>query len=92
MKYQITKQPDAIDIEVSEVAGKETQLLAAFRECQAGRCTCPTNEYAKLDALELDQSPGALRLRLKAREGEAFDQAEIERCLEHTGQRVDPKA
>lgn len=88
MKYQIMTKPDGIDIEVSEVAGKETQLLEAFRECQAGRCTCPTNEYAKLDALELDQSPGTLHLRLKAKQGVEFDQTKIERCLDHTRQRV----
>ena len=88
MKYQIAKKPGGIEIAVSGVEGNEKQLLEAFRECQDGRCACPTQEYAKLDALELDQSAGTINLRLKARKGLEFDQTEIQRCLEHTEQRV----
>jgi len=88
MKYQIAKKSGGIEIEVSGVEGKEAQLLEAFRECQDGRCTCPTKEYAKLDALELDQSTGTINLKLKAKKGAEFDQTEIQRCLEHTEERV----
>lgn len=88
MKYKIAEKPGGIEIGVSGVEGKEKQLLEVFRECQEGRCTCPTQEYAKLDALELDQSAGTINLRLRARKGLEFDQAEIERCLEHTEDRV----
>jgi len=88
MKYHITKKPGGIEIEVSGVEGKERQLLEAFRECQDGRCTCPTQEYARLDALELDQSAGTINLKLKAKRGTEFDQTDIQRCLEHTEERV----
>lgn len=89
MKFQIAKKPGGIDIEVSEIEGKKKQLLEAFRECQEGRCTCPTQEYAKLDVLEFDdQSVGTINLKLRAKKGAEFDQAEIQRCLEHTEERV----
>lgn len=90
MKYKITGKPDGIDIEISEAAGKQTQLLEAFRACQEGRCSCPTQEYAKLDALELEASAQTITLRLKAKEGSELDQAEIRRCLEHTEAQVKP--
>lgn len=88
MKYQITKKPGGIDIEVSGVEGKEKELLDAFRECQEGRCVCPTNEYAKLDSLELDHSGGIINLRLKAKKGARFDETKIQRCLVRTEERV----
>lgn len=88
MKYKIAKKQGGIEIEVSGVDGNEKQLLDAFRECQDGRCTCPTQEYAKLDSLELGQAAGTINLRLKAKKGTEFDQAEIQRCLEHTRERV----
>jgi hypothetical protein len=88
MKYQIAKKPGSLEIEVSGVEGKEKQLLEAFRECKEGRCACPTQEYAKLDALELNQSSGTINLTLKAKKGVEFDQAEIQRCLDHTKERV----
>jgi len=88
MKYQIATKPSGIEIEVSGVEGKEQQLLEAFRECQEGRCTCPTQEYEKLDSLEIEKSPGTINLRLKAKPGAEFDQREIQRCFEHTEARV----
>lgn len=88
MKYQIAEKPGGIEIEVSGVEGKEKNYLEAFRECQDGRCTCPTQEYAKLDALEVGQTAGTINLRLKAKKGAEFDQIEIQRCLEHTEERV----
>ena len=40
-------------IELTEVAGKQEELLEAFGECQSGRCACPTNEYEKLAVMEV---------------------------------------
>lgn len=40
-------------IEVTEVAGIEDRLLQAFGECQAGQCSCRTDEYQKLASMEV---------------------------------------
>jgi len=88
MKYQIEKQPSGIEIEVSEISGKERLVLEAFRECKEGRCTCPTQEYEKLDSLEIHESAGTIYLRLRAKQGAEFDRGEIQRCLEHTEEHV----
>ncbi|MDD2699763.1 MAG: hypothetical protein PHH36_00865 [Sideroxydans sp.] len=88
MKYEIRKNEDGIDIAVADVANQQQGLLAAFRECQEGRCSCPTEEYKKLDTLEISQSEAGLALHLKARDGEVFDSAEIEKCLNYTAGRL----
>lgn len=88
MKYKVATKPDGADVEVTEVQGKEEQLLEAFRECQEGRCTCPTQEYAKLESLQVEQAAGTINLRLKAKRGSRFDPAEIERCLGYTEERI----
>lgn len=90
MKYRIEQCEGALELQVSEVAGKEDQLMGAFQSCSEGHCSCPTQEYRKMASLEVERGAGEIRLRLTARAGESFDVAEIGRCLEHTARVVDP--
>ena len=88
MKYRIDESKNSIDISVGDVKGDRQKLLEAFRECQEGRCSCPTEEYKKLASLEVEQKAEGIQLRLKSRHGESIDKSEIERCLDYTAERV----
>ena len=89
MKRKIKSNSDGLTIEVSDIAGKEAQLLDEFQACQDGRCDCPTEEYEKVDTLEIHNSAGKIGLRLKAKSGRNLDEAEIEKCLDHTERKLD---
>jgi putative SOS response-associated peptidase YedK len=78
-----------LKVEVSDIEGKEEELLASFQACREGRCACPTDEYQKLESLDIDESAGKISLRLKAKSGRIFDEAEIEKCLDHTKRKLD---
>lgn len=88
MKYRIEPNDDKIDIEISETSGKQDELLRAFEDCQQGRCGCPTQEYSKLDSLEIESEDDAIRLKLKSKAGRRFDPEEIGKCLEYTTGKV----
>lgn len=88
MKYKIDENKNGIDVSVAEVKDGKQQLLEAFRECQEGRCSCPTTEYKKLDSIEVEQSEDGIQLHLKSKRGEAINKSEIEKCLAYTAQRV----
>ncbi len=88
MKIKIDENKNGIDISVDDVKNDRQKLLEAFRECQEGRCSCPTEEYRKLASLEVEQSAEGIQLRLKSRDGESIDKSEIERCLDYTAERV----
>ena len=60
MEKEIKADADGLNIEITEIQGKEKQLLEAFQECQEGRCSCPTNEYSKLESLEIKQTDGRI--------------------------------
>jgi hypothetical protein len=79
-----------LTVEVSEIEGKEEHLLTEFLACKEGRCSCPSDEYKKLDSLEIDHLAGTIRLRLSAKSGQAFDKTEIEKCLDHTETKLYP--
>ena len=84
MKYKIKPREDGLIIEVREAEGQQAELLKAFQACQAGRCTCPTQEYEKLADLEIEKQADAIQLQLTAKDGQTFNQAEIDKCLQHT--------
>lgn len=84
-RYRMAEESEsAVSIELSEVAGKQDLLLAAFESCQAGRCSCPTREYEKLDSIKIETGPDRVRLRLEPKKGERFDLPEIAACLDYT--------
>ena len=84
-RYRMTEDAEsAVLIEVSEVAGKQEELLNAFASCQAGQCSCPTREYEKLDSMAIATDGDQVRLRLEPRDGERFDLSEIAACLDYT--------
>ena len=84
MKYKVESAGNEVNIEVTETKGKQKKLLQAFQECQEGRCTCPTQEYSKLDSLEIVSDEDTIKLKLKSKPGVKFDESEIGKCLEYT--------
>ena len=91
MKYKVESNDNEVNIEVSETKGKQKKLLEAFQECQEGRCTCPTQEDSKLDSLEIVNDEDTIRLKLKSKPDERFDETEIGKCLEYTKGKVKDK-
>lgn len=67
---------------VSMVLDKKEKLLQAFQECQEGRCSCPTEEYKKLESLEIKHNDESIELHLKSKHGTKINKAEINKCLD----------
>jgi hypothetical protein len=89
MKTKIVDKKDGIEIQVAEAASHTVELMAAFKECQEGRCSCPTQEYEKVESLSVKQSQAGITLRVKSKKGKKIDVGEIEKCLEHTKNRIE---
>jgi hypothetical protein len=89
MEAEIKKTDVGIEIDVTALEGKQEQLLEAFQECSEGRCTCPTQEYQKVTALNITQGDDLIHLSIVARDDETIDTGEIEKCLDHTRKRLE---
>ncbi len=88
MKFKIANNQNRLEINVSDAAGHERQLLDAFEACREGRCSCPSTEYTKVEAIEIEQAAGEVHLKLTPKAGAEIDQSEIERCLQFTESQV----
>ena len=82
--YEITSKERGLAIEITGVGGERDKLLAAFGECAAGQCTCPTAEYDKVETMAIAPTKGRITIDLAAKPGTEFDPGAIERCLDYT--------
>lgn len=89
MKYRIDKVRSGLTIRVEDLGEDQDKVLEAFQQCREGRCACPTEEYRKLDSLEIEPGEGSITLHLSPSPGLELDQSEIENCLEYTRNRLD---
>ncbi len=87
-RYRVEEKVSTVSIELTDVAGHEAELLQAFRECQSGQCSCPTNEYDKLASMDVQQSSDAITIQLEPKPGEVIDTLEIAACLDYTTSKV----
>ena len=87
-RYQITETASSVAIELTEVGEHQTELLAAFSECQQGSCSCPTDEYRKVATMDVESGADRIAIRLEAKPGSRFEATELETCLEHTVAKV----
>lgn len=83
-KYKIIEQQNGLEIEIEETSGVQEKLLNAFEDCQHGRCSCQTNEYEKLESLEIEKSSDQIKLTLKSKPGSKLAITEVDRCLSYT--------
>jgi len=88
MKYSIESQGDDVTITIEQVGDKQVELMAEFNECAEGRCTCPSPQYAKVEAIRIKPTTGKIDISLTAKPGEKIDHADIAKCLEHTTKKV----
>ena len=91
MKSKISKNKNGIDIKITELNGEQEKLVAAFQECSEGRCTCPTQEYQKVETLHIVGTDESIQLSIKSKPNTVINTQEIEKCLEYTKDKVSKK-
>ena len=84
MRYEVEEQASGVEIRVSETGGHTASILRSMQTCQAGSCGCPSDQYDKLDAMDVDEGSDEVTLRLRPLPGERLDIEQIEACLEYT--------
>lgn len=82
--YKISPNSAGLAIELAEVGEQEEELLAAFALCQQGQCSCPTDEYQKVESMDVDPGGGEILIQLRPKKGTSFDISELTACLDYT--------
>ena len=86
MKYSMTETSHGLSVNATVGKEQQVQLLSEFGKCAAGTCTCPSTQYDKLEAINVQQTDEGVKVDLTAKAGEKIDLSDISRCLDHTAQ------
>jgi len=88
MKRTIETTSDGLRISATVSPEKRNELLEEFAKCAAGTCSCPTSQYGKVQSMDVKPRTAGVTLDLQVKPGEAIDIVDIERCLDHTAQKI----
>ena len=88
MKHTVEKTEAGLRITAVVDTDKQAALLEEFNKCASGTCSCPTPQYRKLQAIDVQAQPGVVSVELTAKAGEVIDIEDIEHCLDHTAKEV----
>ena len=88
MKKSIKAGKNGLEIKISEINSKHEELLQNFKACQEGTCDCPSEEYVKLEKLDIKSTENEMTLNLKAKKDQTFDKDEVEKCVDYVVKKV----
>jgi len=88
MKYKIESSQNKLNILIKSKADEQETLLSNFELCQKGKCSCPTDEYKKLQSFNISALDDELMLNLEAKPNQVFDIHEIKKCLDFTSSKL----
>ncbi len=91
MKYEVTTSQNGLIINIEVPDKSKEKLLEEFSSCQQGKCSCPTEEYKKLESLSVVSSVNNISLILNQKADQSFDINEINKCLSFTIEKVKGK-
>jgi hypothetical protein len=57
-------------------------ILESIQGCADGNCACSTDEYQKVETMQILPGPDSIQLNIQVKAGETIDPSCISECLE----------
>ena len=84
MEYDIIEDQSRVLIRIKKLEGRHAAALGALEECLQGRCSCPTNQSAKLKSFEVVSGKDSIDVTLTAKDGQRLDRSDLDTCMRYT--------
>lgn len=90
MKSNIKKEKEHIIVNISQVGNDKNEILKNLNDCKEGKCSCPTDEYKKLEHLDIqiNEDFDEIMVDLEPKENKKIEITEIQKCLDHTAKNL----
>ena len=89
MKYKMSETEKGLNIIIEVSNDNNAKLLTELNNCQQGKCSCPTEEYKKLESLTIENYENKISLILKPKADQILDINEINKCLNYTSNKIE---
>lgn len=80
MDIKATKNEDVVEINIKDLGDAKARVMKSLGKCQAGKCSCKSKEYDKLEKMEILEGDNGLTVKLSPKSGEDLDVDEINKC------------
>lgn len=92
IKHHIRTHKDgALDISVEACGDAQTNLLKNFKKCQSGKCDCPSDQFDKIERIDIQTEPERIHMRLEPKAEVKLDVDEVDQCLTWSKDQVPSK-
>ena len=81
-KVNITPASSGVQIQLIGVGADRAALLETFNACADGTCECSTEEYAKVESMQVNADGDAITIEVRTKPGETIDPTCITDCLD----------
>lgn len=79
----ITPSADGVKIQLIGVGADRTSLLETFNGCADGSCACSTDEYEKVESMQVQGDGDAITIDVRTKQGETIDPSCISECMDY---------
>lgn len=88
--FKVSETGAGLHVAVEQLGANKEAALKALQECAEGRCTCPTPQYEKMQAIDVVPGQDRVDITLTPKPGESIDRQAIDKCLEYTAGHLKP--
>jgi hypothetical protein len=85
MDIKSTQSGSSLVVNIEDVADKNA-ILETIQGCADGSCACSTDEYQKVESMQILPGANSIQLNIEVKAGEIIDPNCISECLAPTEQ------
>ena len=86
MDIKSTQSGSSLVVNIEDVADKNA-ILETIQGCADGSCACSTDEYQKVESMQILPGANSIQLNIEVKAGEIIDPNCISECLAPTEQK-----
>lgn len=83
MDIKSTQSGSSLVVNIDNIKDKNA-ILETIEGCADGSCACSTDEYQKVETMQILSGPDSLQLNIEVKPGEVIDPNCINECLAPT--------
>lgn len=80
MDINSTQTGSSLIVNLENVSDKDA-VLETIQGCADGNCACSTDEYQKVETMQIIPGPDSIQLNIEVKAGEVIDPNCISKCL-----------
>lgn len=80
MDIKSAQTGSSLVVNLENVADKDA-VLETIQGCADGNCACSTDEYQKVETMQIVPGPNSIQLNIEVKAGEVIDPSCISECL-----------